>query len=120
MANMFYLETKDGERFLTGANSDDKAEFEKIVESKMGSEAVDLLNQLLLDAYESGEREGITEHEADTTAVSTDSLAESQERLQDIITEIESQIQDQSDVDISDLRVYAEELTNLAHTLNEL
>ena len=37
---MFYLETKDGEKFFTDAKSDDKMEFEKILEQKLGEQAV--------------------------------------------------------------------------------
>lgn len=51
---MFYLETKDGDRFFTDKNSDDKAEFEKILEQKLGQPAVDLFNQLLDEAKNSG------------------------------------------------------------------
>lgn len=53
---MFYLETKDGERFLTNSKSDDKAEFEKILEQKLGKDAVELFNHLLDDAKEAGQK----------------------------------------------------------------
>ena len=53
---MFYLETKDGERFLTNSKSDDKAEFEKILEQKLGKDAVELFNHLLDDAKEDGQK----------------------------------------------------------------
>lgn len=52
---MFYLETKDGERFFTSTTSNDKDEFEKIVASKMGDQAVELLNDFIEDAREEGE-----------------------------------------------------------------
>lgn len=52
---MFYLETKDGERFFTSVMSNDKDEFEKIVASKMGDQAVELLNDFIEDAREEGE-----------------------------------------------------------------
>ena len=52
---MFYLETKDGERFFTSTMSNDKNEFEKIVASKMGDQAVELLNDFIEDAREEGE-----------------------------------------------------------------
>jgi flagellar biosynthesis/type III secretory pathway protein FliH len=55
---MFYLETKDGEKFFTDANSDDKLEFEKIIEQKLGKQTVDLFNQLIEDAKEEGYKEG--------------------------------------------------------------
>ena len=47
---MFYLETKDGDKFFTDTNSDDKAEFEKIIEQKLGSQAAELFKQLIEDA----------------------------------------------------------------------
>ena len=55
---MFYLETKDGEKFFTDAKSSDKAEFEKIVEQKLGSDAAELLNCLIEDARDEGYDEG--------------------------------------------------------------
>ena len=50
-AQMFYLETKDGERFLTDPNSNDRKEFEKIVEDKMGPRASQLYNDIVDEAY---------------------------------------------------------------------
>ena len=55
---MFYLETKDGEKFFTDAKSDDKIEFEKIIEQKLGNQAVELFNQLIQDAEEESYHEG--------------------------------------------------------------
>ena len=52
---MFYLQTKDGERFFTSATSEDKVEFAKIIEKKLGSDAELMLTELLKDAYEAGE-----------------------------------------------------------------
>ena len=47
---MFYMETKDGERFLTDVKSEDKAEFERILEQKLGQDAVEIFNHLIDDA----------------------------------------------------------------------
>ena len=47
---MFYLETKDGERFLTDAKSDDKAEFRKIIEQKLGSDAAVMFDEFIDEA----------------------------------------------------------------------
>lgn len=55
---MFYLETKDGDKFFTESNSSDKVEFEKIIEQKLGSDAVELFNQLIQEAEEDGYSEG--------------------------------------------------------------
>jgi len=47
---MFYLETKDGERFLTDAKSDDKAEFRKIIEQKLGFDAAVMFDEFIDEA----------------------------------------------------------------------
>ena len=47
---MFYLQTNDGERFLTNAHSDDKAEFAKIIENKMGKDSVEIFNDIVDEA----------------------------------------------------------------------
>lgn len=49
---MFYLETKDGEKFFTDPKSDDKVEFEKILEQKLGESAAELFNQIIQDHQE--------------------------------------------------------------------
>lgn len=119
---MFYLETKDGERFLTNPNSDDKVEFEKIVEAKMGAESVDMMNQLIMDAHEEGVLEGESENEYNEDADKIDryDLYTIQDALHELITEFESQIKNASNVDVSDLIVYAAELTEIMDRLNQL
>ena len=47
---MFYLETKDGEKFFTDVKSDDRAEFEKIIEQKVGSQAATMFNDFIEEA----------------------------------------------------------------------
>lgn len=47
---MFYLELKDGERFFTDAKSDDKLEFEKILEAKLGKDAASMFESLVDEA----------------------------------------------------------------------
>jgi hypothetical protein len=51
---MFYLETKDGDKFFTEKDSDDRAEFEKIIEQKLGADAVELFNQILDEVKSEG------------------------------------------------------------------
>ena len=53
---MFFLETKDGDRFFTDPKSDDKIEFEKIIESKMGRQASDLFDNLIFGAKSDNEK----------------------------------------------------------------
>lgn len=52
---MFYLETKDGDKFFTTPNSEDKLEFEKILEQKLGRDAVNIFNQILDDTKSEGQ-----------------------------------------------------------------
>ena len=52
---MFYLETKDGEKFLTDVKSDDKVEFAKILEQKLGKDAADIFNQILDEIRSEGQ-----------------------------------------------------------------
>ena len=47
---MFYMETKDGDKFFTNPESNDRAEFEKILEAKLGKDAVDMFDSLMYDA----------------------------------------------------------------------
>ena len=49
---MFYLETKDGERFLTNIDSDDKAEFSNIIENKLGVTAAEMFNDFITESVE--------------------------------------------------------------------
>jgi len=52
---MFYLETKDGDRFFTDKDSSDKVEFEKIVEAKMGKDSADLYNSIVQEFSDDAE-----------------------------------------------------------------
>lgn len=117
---MFYLETKDGERFFTNPNSDDKTEFEKIVEAKMGAESVDMMNYLIMDAHEEGVLEGESENESNEDKIDRYDLYTIQDDLHCLITELESQIKDNSNIDVSDLSVYAAELTKIEAKLEQL
>ena len=46
---MFFLETKDGDKFFTDKNTDDTKEFGKIVEDKMGKDAAELYDTLITE-----------------------------------------------------------------------
>ena len=90
---MFYLETKDGDRFFTSANSDDKVEFEKILEAKLGKDAANMFNLLVEDAtvpYEfllddAGSRLQESLHDLDY-AIDEKDL----DKLQNILSELQS------------------------------
>ena len=43
---MFYLELKDGEKIFTGAEDDDRAAYRKIIEDKLGKDALTLFEKL--------------------------------------------------------------------------
>jgi len=62
---MFYLETKDGDKFFTESNSSDRVEFGNIIEQKLGSDAVELFNQLIQEAEEDGYSEGFNDGKND-------------------------------------------------------
>lgn len=47
---MFYLETKDGDKFLTDPTSDDKVEFWKILDQKLGRQTADMFDEFIKDA----------------------------------------------------------------------
>ena len=46
---MFYLETKDGDKFLTDPTSDDKVEFWKILDQKLGRQTADMFDEFIKD-----------------------------------------------------------------------
>lgn len=52
---MFYVETKDGEKFFTSPNSDDVAEFAKILEEKLGKDMAKLFSDILEEKVSSVE-----------------------------------------------------------------
>ena len=52
---MFFLETKDGDKFFTENGSDDRHEFAKILEEKLGQSSVELFDMLMDDASETNE-----------------------------------------------------------------
>ena len=47
---MFYLETKDGDKFFTDPKSDDKVEFWKILDQKLGRSVANMFDEFIKDA----------------------------------------------------------------------
>lgn len=47
---MFYLETNDGDKFFTDPKSDDKVEFWKILDQKLGRPAANMFDEFIKDA----------------------------------------------------------------------
>lgn len=92
---MFFLETKDGDRFFTEPKSNDKLEFEKIIESKLGKDAAEMFDILVDDGK--AEVEHIMESAAERLndcindfdgALNSDTL--DRIRLEDILSELQS------------------------------
>ena len=52
---MFYLETKDGDKFFTEKDSDDRREFSKILNEKLGRDASDLFENLISESEDNAE-----------------------------------------------------------------
>lgn len=52
---MFYLETKDGDKFFTETDSDDRREFSKILNDKLGRDASDLFDSLISESEDNAE-----------------------------------------------------------------
>lgn len=60
---MFYLETKDGDKFFTDPKSDDVEEFKRILEQKLGQQAADFFTQLIEDVEISNKSKVISDLE---------------------------------------------------------
>lgn len=98
---MFYLETKDGDRFFTSADSDDKIEFEKIIDAKLGKDAANMFNILVEDA-----------------AFAYESLLEDAgSRLQDSLRDLDHAI-DEKDLDLDKLQNILSDLQSICNTIN--
>lgn len=52
---MFFLETKDGDKYFTENGSDDRLEFAKILEEKLGRSSVELFDMLMDEISEKNE-----------------------------------------------------------------
>jgi hypothetical protein len=53
---MFYIETKDGDKFLTDKDSDDCKEFDKIINDKLGRDASELFESLIHESQDNVEQ----------------------------------------------------------------
>ena len=92
---MFYLETKDGEKFFTDKESDDFQEFDRIIDSKLGKDASELFNTLVEEAKNTNE-EKLSEAASDLLEEVNDldqALAEPEldkDRLLDILAHLQA------------------------------
>lgn len=116
---MFYLETKDGDRFFTQVNSDDRAEFEKILEQKLGEQAVQLLNDIICEAEANAEDEARDEAESDARDKFTDDILPISGKLNDVITGLELMLEDET-LDKADLEAHISELKSINDELDTL
>lgn len=108
---MFYLETKDGERFFTDSASNDKEEFEKIIEAKMGKDAARMFDELI----------GVAEIEGEESVsfdgyVATDVVFDIADDLGDVIKQLQISAND-SDLSKDDIQVFLRELQELQYKL---
>lgn len=97
---MFYLETKDGEKFFTDKNSDDLKEFDKIIDSKLGRDASNMFLGFIEEAkaengyvieYIYGKLDGIIydlEHVLNQSEVDKIRLSDVLSDLQELLTSI--------------------------------
>ena len=53
---MFFLETKDGDKFFTERDSDDCQEFDKIIFDKLGRDASELFENLIRESQDNTEQ----------------------------------------------------------------
>lgn len=120
---MFYIETKDGDRFFTSVNSNDKEEFDKIIDQKLGRQASDMFNQLLIDAQEEGYLSGLTDGESSAEQdAAIDLYNEEQKRDQaviritDLISDLNKIIENES-IDNSDISACISELESIKRDL---
>lgn len=120
---MFYLETKDGDRFFTSVHSDDKAEFDRIIEDKLGEQASAMFNDLLYTAEEDGYDRGAEDGaESAEQGAAIDLYEEEQKREQamiritDIINDLNKLLQGDS-IDNSDIEACVAELESINRDL---
>lgn len=101
---MFYLETKDGDKFFTDPKSDDKVEFWKILDQKLGRQAATMFDEFIEDA----------EHEVDNSEI----LAAADD-LNDVISVLDNIIS-ADNMKKSDIAVYINELRRISNKLRRL
>lgn len=101
---MFYLETKDGDKFFTDPKSDDKVEFWKILDQKLGRSVANMFDEFIKDA----------EHEVDSSEI----LAASDD-LNDVISVLDNIIS-ADNMKKSDIAVYINELRRISNKLRRL
>lgn len=117
---MFYLQTKDGESFFTSSTSNDKVEFTKIVDSKMGPDAAEMLDHLLKDAYEEGEEAAAS----DLTPVPWDELAKQSSSLRSVTSKLWTSLAAiQANIDkeqTAQIESYLQKLDSIAYHLENI
>lgn len=101
---MFYLETKDGDKFFTDPKSNDKVEFWKILDQKLGRQAATMFDDFIADA----------EREVDNSEI----LAAADD-LNDVISVLDNIIS-ADNMKKSDIAVYINELRRISNKLRRL
>lgn len=98
---MFFLETKDGDKFFTDSKSDDKVEFWKILDQKLGRPAAVMFDEFIKDA----------EYLKNEDAV---------ESVADDLDDITSALSNMDNIDKSAITPYINKLKKLSSKLRRL
>ena len=104
---MFYLQTKDGERFFTSKYSDDKEEFERIIRDKLGNDAAEMFDEFVevarMDGEDSVSFDGYVE---------TDYVIDIASDMHDVLKQLQILL-NEPELNKSDVQVYANELSDI-------
>ena len=101
---MFYLETKDGDKFFTDPKSNDKVEFWKILDQKLGRQAATMFDEFIEDAENS---------------VDSSKIEQIADDIDDIVA-ILNNIISADNMQKSDISRYVEELGRISDKLRRL
>ena len=111
---MFYLETRDGEKFFTDKDSDDKVEFWKILDKKLGRSAAELFDDIL--KAESYSADDIQET-LDKVLCSVETVNKD---LDEIVSVLENLVKNSETIEKSDIEIYTNELKRALKLLEKL
>lgn len=105
---MFYLETKDGDKFFTDPKSDDKVEFWRILDQKLGRQAATMFDEFIEDAKQEVYNE-----------VDNSEILAAADDLNDVVSVLDNIIS-ADNMKKSDIAVYINELRRISNKLRRL
>ena len=105
---MFYLETKDGDKFFTDSKSNDKVEFWRILDQKLGRQAANMFDEFIKDVKQEAYDE-----------IDNSEILSAADDLNDVIF-ILNNIISADNIEKSDLAVYINELKQISNKLRRL